>query len=216
MRIQILGVPIDNVSMNDAVKQLSEFLISEEQHHVATPNNEMLVEASKHDAFYAVLNSTALSVPDSSGLLLAARHTGQQLMERVSGVDLVQKFCGQLSKTTSVFLLGAGEGVAAKAAETLQSANPHLVIAGTYAGSPRPEDADHIISLINASGAQVLLVAYGAPKQELWIHEHLSKMPSIKIAMGIGGTFDFLAGKITRAPAFMRALHLELLWRLIL
>lgn len=180
-----------------------------------TPNSEMLVEASRNLAFKGLLNRTDLNLPDSAGLLWAARYTNQRLPERVAGVDVVQALCGQLSATEPVFLLGAGEGVAEKAAVVLQKQNPNLKIAGTYAGSPREEDFPGIIDRINTSGATLLLVAYGAPQQDMWIDAHLKNMPQVKVAMGVGGTFDFIAGIQKRAPTIFRTLQIEWLWRLI-
>ncbi len=180
-----------------------------------TPNNEMLVEASKNHAFHALLNRTALNLPDSTGLLWAAGWTDQRLPERVTGIDTVTDLCAVIDDATPVFLLGAGEGVAERAASALRSRNPRLVIAGTFAGSPKPEDVADIVRRVNESGAKLLFVAYGSPAQDLWIDAHLKEMPSVHVAMGIGGTFDFLAGTKQRAPAWMRSLGLEWLYRFI-
>lgn len=185
------------------------------QHHVMTPNSEMLVEASHNAAFHQLLHATDLNLPDSAGLLWAAYRTGQIIPERVAGVDAVTDLCLQIPSEHSVFFLGGAEGIAEKAAAVLQRWNPQLKIAGTYAGSPTPEDAPAILERINGSSAHILLVAYGAPAQDLWIHQHLSAMPAVRLAMGIGGTLDFLAGKAKRAPAWMQRSHVEWLWRLM-
>lgn len=215
-RVQILGVPIDAVSFHQAVSTLFDMARGSSQHHVMTPNNEMLVEAHRNKKFHALLQRTSLNLPDSSGLLFAARQTGQSLPERVPGVDAMMALCKQLDEHTPVFLLGAGEGVAARAAEELRRSNPQLRIAGTYAGSPSDEDAAEITKRIIASKAAVLFVAYGAPKQDVWIDVHLSSLPSVRLAMGVGGSFDFLAGTATRAPVVFRRVYLEWLWRLLL
>lgn len=178
-----------------------------------TPNNEMLVEASRNPDFKNLLNRSALNLPDSQGLLLAARLTGQTLPERVTGVDTVIALCSELDASHPVFLLGAGEGVAEKAAEALRSKNPKLKIVGTFSGNPRPEYSDEIINGINAAQPHLLLVAFGAPKQDFWIDEHVPKLSSVRVAMGVGGTFDFLAGIQKRAPAFMQKAGFEWLWR---
>lgn len=214
-RVVVLGVPLDPVTRDEAVLFLRAAMASSSQCHVATPNNEMLVEAHKNAAFRAVLNRTALNLPDSTGLLWAVRRTGQRLPERVTGVDTVTSLCAVLDEASPVFLLGAAPGIAEKAAHALQSQNPRLRIAGTFAGSPREEDADDIIARINRSGAKLLLVAYGAPAQDLWIAQHLPALFGVRVAIGIGGTFDFLAGTKKRAPAFLRRLGLEWLYRFI-
>ena len=215
-RISLLGVPIDAVTQKEAVAQIRAMLSKQGQHHVMTPNSEMLVEAHRNRPFHLLLQKTSLNLPDSAGLLWAVRWTGQHLPERVTGVDTVQALCEELAEQDPVFLLGAAEGIAARAAKKLQEKNPKLRIAGTYAGSPREEDAAAITQRIHASGAKLLLVAFGAPKQDMWIDRHLARMPNVHVAMGIGGTFDFLAGTQKRAPSFLRSLRLEWIWRLLL
>ncbi len=225
-RIYILGVPIDPVTMDEAVSRITGFLQSDGHRptsalgatagrHVMTPNNEMLVEAQKNPAFLGLLQKSDLSLPDSSGLLLAAKWKGQRLPQRVTGVDTVRRLCASLSHEHPVFLLGAAEGVAERAAAKLREKNSQLNIAGTYSGSPRPEHASEIIDRINRSGVHVLLVAFGASVQDLWIAEHLHQVPSVRVAMGVGGTFDFIAGVKKRAPRFIQNIGLEWFWRFV-
>jgi N-acetylglucosaminyldiphosphoundecaprenol N-acetyl-beta-D-mannosaminyltransferase len=114
-----------------------------------------------------------------------------------------------------VFLLGACEGIAATAARALCDANPALHVCGTFAGSPATIDEEHILEKIRAASPRMLFVAFGAPNQELWIARNLAKMPSVKVAMGVGGAFDFIAGKQKRAPQIFRSLGLEWLYRLM-
>jgi N-acetylglucosaminyldiphosphoundecaprenol N-acetyl-beta-D-mannosaminyltransferase len=214
-RVTLLGVPLDALIQQEAVNLLLKFLNDSGQHHVMTPNSEMLVAASKSPSFRSLLQRSALNLPDSAGLLWAARKTGQRLPERVTGVDTVQALCRVLPSSHSVFLLGAGPGIAAKAAEVLRQRNPSLVIAGTYEGSPKPEEAQMIVDRINEVQPHLLLVAFGAPAQDEWIAAHLSCLPSVRIAMGVGGTFDFLAGVQKRAPVFLQKLGLEWTWRFL-
>ena len=214
-RVTLLGVPIDAVTHVEALELLHSFLKEEKQRHVMTPNNEMLVEAAHREDFRQLLNGTDLNIPDSTGLLWMARLTGQKLPERVTGVDTVTALCATLTGETAVFLLGAKPGIADAAAQNLMSRNPRLRVVGCFAGSPREEDASAIIAMIRAAAPHLLLVAFGAPTQDLWIAKHLKELPSVRVAMGIGGTFDFLAGTVKRAPAFMRSLGLEWLWRLL-
>lgn len=214
-RVLILGVPVDPVTMPEALARLRAMLAGVAQCHVMTPNNEMLVEARRNEPFRSLLNRTALNLPDSTGLLWAAKWTGQRLPSRVTGADTVRELCASLDAGVGVFFLGAAPGVAEAAAAALRVNNPRLKVAGAYAGSPRPDDAKGIVDRVNASGASLLLVAYGAPAQDRWIDEHLKEMPTVKVAMGIGGTFDFLAGTKKRAPAWMRGAGLEWLYRFI-
>lgn len=212
-RVSILGVPVDCVTLTEARDRVLA-LSASGAHHVMTPNPEMLTEASRNPDFKALLQSSDFNIPDGAGLLWAARRKGQVLPERVTGVDLLSAVTADAT-CPPVFLLGAAEGVAEAAAEHLRKKNPSLHIAGTYAGSPHEDQEATIISKINASGASILFVAYGAPKQDLWIRKNLSKMPTVHVAMGVGGAFDFLAGKRKRAPQVFRSFGLEWLWRLI-
>lgn len=214
-RVFLLGVPIDPVSSVQALDHLQSLLLEEGQHHVMTPNSEMLVEAQRNPEFKQVLKASALNLPDSIGLKKMARYTGQHIPERVTGVDTVVELCKVLDERAPVFLLGAKEGVGSRASEKLRESNSYLTIVGTYAGSPSDKDAKAIIKKINEAEPKLLLVAYGAPKQDLWIAKYLQELPSVRVAMGVGGTFDFLAGTQTRAPKMMQSLGLEWLWRLL-
>lgn len=213
-RILILGVPVDVLSMADARDRLRAFALSAKAHHVMTPNPEMIVAAQKQPAFLALLQRTSLNVADGAGLLFAARVLGSTLPERVTGTDLTDVLAS-LPEMQPIFFLGAGAGVAEKAATALQSRHPDLVIAGTFAGSPKAEEESDIVERIQLSGAKTLLVAYGAPAQDLWIDRVLDRLPSVRVAMGVGGAFDFLSGMRKRAPVFLRRIRLEWAWRLL-
>ena len=214
-RVTLLGIPIDAVTMPEAIGRLQNFLQSSTQHHVMTPNNEMLVESTKNPRFKEILLTSDLNLPDSQGLLFAARWTGQALPERVTGVDTVQALCQTLNESCPVFLLGATPGVADKAAEILHARNPRLRVVGTFSGNPKPEYTEEILRGINAAQPHLLLVAFGSPQQDLWIADHLYQMTSVRVTMGVGGTFDFIAGIRNRAPGFMQSLGLEWLWRFV-
>jgi N-acetylglucosaminyldiphosphoundecaprenol N-acetyl-beta-D-mannosaminyltransferase len=113
-----------------------------------------------------------------------------------------------------LFLLGAGPGIAEKAANILQSRYPGLQIAGTYSGSPAADEEDDLVDRINASRADIVFVAYGAPNQDKWIARNLPRL-NVSMAMGVGGAFDFIAGVVPRAPAWMRRMGIEWLFRLV-
>lgn len=213
-RVTLLGIPIDAVTSDTALQAILDFLEAKAQHHVMTPNSEMLRESARNPAFRAVLQKGNLNLPDSRGLLWAARRTGQVLPERVTGVDTVMRVCMRLDGRHPVFLLGAAPGVAEKAAVALKRMNPTLRIAGTFAGSPCDADAPEILESIAVAAPHLLLVAFGAPQQDLWIAQHLAELPSVRVAIGVGGTFDFLAGMRRRAPQILQRLGLEWLWRL--
>jgi N-acetylglucosaminyldiphosphoundecaprenol N-acetyl-beta-D-mannosaminyltransferase len=144
-----------------------------------------------------------------------ARWTGQFLPQRVTGVDTVTALLNDLGPEHPVFLLGGAPGIAERAAAELTKRNPRLVITGTDGGSSAENDASRIITKINAAKPHLLLVAFGAPAQDLWIDHHLKDMPSVRVAMGIGGTLDFIAGTQKRAPHCMQSVGLEWLWRFV-
>lgn len=222
-RVTLLGVPIDVVTREEAVGLLRNFLGDGRPtfakapvgRHVMTPNSEMLVAAARNPRFHALLQRTALNLPDSVGLLWMARYTGQKLPERVTGVDTILQLCAELTEEHPAFLLGGVEGVGRGAWEVLSAHNPRLRVVGVYAGSPREEDTVEILRRINDLKPHLLLVAFGAPCQDLWIDRYLSAMPSVRVAVGIGGTLDFLAGVQRRAPVLVQKLWFEWLWRLL-
>lgn len=215
-RIEILSVPFDAVTYEQALEVIAGFIERNEKVHVTTPNPEMLVEASRNKPFLKVLQKSALALPDGIGILWAARVFHHQLPQRVTGIDLMQKMVEHSEKTGwTLFFLGAQEGVASIAAENLKRRYPQTHIVGTYAGSPSMEEADLIVDRINQAAPQILFVAYGSPAQEFWIARNLARLPTVRVAMGVGGAFDFMAGKIRRAPRLMQRLGLEWLWRLL-
>lgn len=214
--IEILGIRIDNVTYADALARVDEFLRAGTFHQIATVNPEFVVIAQTHAEFRRVLNACALNVPDGVGLLWAARRLGTPLRERVAGQDLVDRICALAAERgEKIFLLGAREGVAARAAEELKKRYWRLEIGDCYAGSPAREEEDEIVARVNASGARILFVAYGPPKQELWIARVAPRLERIAVAMGVGGTFDTLAGIVPRAPKWMRDAGFEWTYRLI-
>lgn len=214
-RISILGTAIDNVTEAEAIDRIGAFVASGAPHQVVTVNPEFVMEARHNPAFHAVLAGADLATPDGIGLLLVARARGTPFRSRVTGVALTERIAAQAAERGwSLFLLGAAPGVAEHAAAKLQGNNPALRIAGCYAGSPRPADEPQIGDLIQAARPDVLLVAYGHPAQDLWIARNQPDL-RVPVAIGVGGVFDYLAGAVPRAPAWMRRMGLEWLYRLI-
>lgn len=214
--VTILGVRVDNVTPEEAIHRISGFLQEDRLHQVVTVNPEYVVAAQKDAEFAQVLQQAALAVPDGFGLLLASRWLGRPLRSRVTGVELTWRLAS-LAATQGhrLFLLGAAPGVAELAAKRLKAAYPNLSIAGTYAGSPQTEEEEEITARIRAAQAQILLVAYGAPAQDKWIARNRHRLTGVRVAMGVGGVFDYLAGVVPWAPPLVRGLGLEWLYRLI-
>jgi N-acetylglucosaminyldiphosphoundecaprenol N-acetyl-beta-D-mannosaminyltransferase len=183
---------------------------------VATVNPEFVMRAQADADFHAVLESADLCLADGIGVVWAMRRRGCRTQQRVAGSDLVPglaRLCAR--RGWRPFLLGARPGVAAEAARRLKERMPGLQVVGWHAGSPAPEDDEESLRRIHASGADLLLVAYGHPSQELWIDRNRGRL-GVPLAVGVGGAFDFLAGRVRRAPRPVRSAHLEWLWRLAL
>lgn len=215
----ILGVRVDPVTMQECLDRMSVFLESEGQHHVVTVNPEYIMEARRNAKFRSVLNASPLAVPDGVGLRVAAIAQGRWLPERVTGADLTIRIAQiAAAKGKSLMLFGAESGIAKRAAISLRSTFPRLHIAGAENEENflhhRRKESD-VIARIRRRRPAVLLVALGAPKQDLWIARNLQHMPSVKVAMGVGGTLDYLAGVVPRAPRFLQRLGCEWLWRLV-
>jgi N-acetylglucosaminyldiphosphoundecaprenol N-acetyl-beta-D-mannosaminyltransferase len=217
--IKILGVRIHNCDEDGAVRAIESFLRSrpERLHQVCTVNPEFVMEARRNPRFRRLLNSVDLATPDGVGIVAAARLLGTPIRGRATGVALVDRLAGiSAQEGYSLFLLGAGPGVAEEAAEALRGRYPQVRIAGTYAGSPAASDLPAVLERLRSADPDVLLVAYGAPRQDLWIEEHKRVLPSsIKVAMGVGGVFNYLSGRAPLAPAVVRRIGLEWLYRLV-
>lgn len=212
----ILGVKIDELTFKQVIEKINIFLGSNKFHQIATVNPEFIVAAQKDSEFKKILNETDLCVVDGFGLKIGAIISGQKIGDRITGVDLTWEICKIASeKGYTMFLLGGKEGVAKKTGEVMQKKYPNLKIVGTYAGKPNDQQTLDIISKANPN---ILLVAFGAPKQDKFIYNlksHFSShISNLHLAIGVGGTFDYISGKIPRAPKFIRSLGLEWLYRL--
>ena len=213
--VDILGVRVDNVTTDEALDVMASFVADGRPHQVVTVNPEFVMRAQRNEAFRVVLDEAHLALPDGYGLLWASRVLGKPLRQRVTGSDtlpLIARMSAERGHT--FFLLGAAPGVAERAAAVLRRDNPGLQIVGAYAGSPDPSQADELVARVTAASPDFLFVAYGAPRQDLWIGRNLDRL-GVPVCMGIGGTFDFVAGVTPRAPLWMRERGLEWLHRLI-
>ncbi len=170
-RVVILGVPVDNVTEEEALAKIEAFIENGRPHQVVTVNPEFVVAAQSDAKFFQVLKEADLSLPDGVGLLWAARFLGRPLSQRLAGVDTVRRIASLAARRGyRLFLLGAAEGVAEATAMRLEEENPGLKVAGTYVGSPHPKEEEEIVEMVRAARPHLLLVAYGAPQQDLWIH----------------------------------------------
>lgn len=213
--VKILGVKIHKVNMEQAFSSFIYLLNGNICSMIFTPNTEMVMNAGNDKEFRDVLNSGDLIVPDGIGLIYASNHHNLGLESRVPGIELMEKML-KFSNTTkkSVFLLGGAPGVAEKAAEKINETFPNIVVKGWQDGYFKPEEEFKVIDKINEKRPDILFVALGTPKQEIWMNKH-RKILNAKVAMGVGGALDVWSGNAKRAPKFFRNLGLEWLYRLI-
>jgi N-acetylglucosaminyldiphosphoundecaprenol N-acetyl-beta-D-mannosaminyltransferase len=213
--ITILGVRVDDVTYEEALSHIERYVEDGGTHQVATVNVEFIMEARRNPAFRRILAQADLCVPDGVGVLWAARRQGCPLRQRVAGVDLVEKIVARgAARGWRIYFLGAAPGVAERAATVLAGRYPGLKVAGCYAGSPRPEEEDEIVGWVRAARPDVLFVAYGAPKQDLWVARNQARI-GVPVAVGVGGSFDYIAGVARRAPEWAQRAGLEWLHRLV-
>ena len=213
MKINVMGVAFDNVTMAEALEQAKIFLDRPGADYCVTPNAEIVYEAMHDAAFCAILNGASLVLPDGAGTVLGAKLLGTPLKEKVAGIDFATNLLRILEETgKTLYLLGSKPGIGEKAAETMRQMHPNLKICGIADGYFKEEAP--VIEKINAAKPDALFVCLGAPKQELFMHEHRGKL-NTKLMIGLGGSLDGFAGTVKRAPKWMIRLQLEWLYRLI-
>lgn len=211
--INILGVNIANITMEQAKEKVIEFLDGDKLSAIYTPNSEMIDYATNDEEFFKVLNAADLNIPDGIGVVYASKILGDPIKERVAGIDLVYEILPILAEQKkSIYLLGANPGVAETAAKKLAEKYPGLVIAGTHDGYFT--DDEKVIELINDASPDFLMVCLGFPKQEFWIDKYKDRL-NAKVAIGAGGTLDVFAGTVMRAPEFYQKHGIEWLYRLV-
>lgn len=235
-RLTVLGAPVDVVDMGEAIERIAGWVEARRKEtgqgqplesggeqrttlqmvtlQVVTLNPEMVMAARRDAELREAIVRAELVVADGVGVVWAARLAGAALRGRVTGVDLLDA-CARVAAERGfrLYLLGAGEGVARQAAERLMVRYSGLRIAGTFAGSPAMAEQSDICARIREAGADIVFVAYGAPAQERWIARTRGELGAA-VAIGVGGAFDFVAGRVPRAPLWMRRLGLEWLYRL--
>jgi N-acetylglucosaminyldiphosphoundecaprenol N-acetyl-beta-D-mannosaminyltransferase len=211
--ITILGVPVHNLTYEEALARIGAMVEAGCPHQIVTINPEFLVLAHNHPEFHRVLLSADLALADGAGLQLAAALQGRRFVSRVPGSELIYRLAPlAAARGWRLFLLGAGPGVAARAADALRARYPALYVDANGA-DPTPEGTSAALAHIGAARPDILLVAYGAPTQDMWIARHKAAA-RVPIMMGVGGTLDFVAGVTPRPPRLYQQLGLEWLYRL--
>jgi len=222
--INILGCEVTDVSKADALARVKNFIEDENQHYIVTPNPEIVLKAKKDANLRVILNHADLALPDGFGLKIAAKILNENLYNRITGVDFMDAIIALAEQESwPIFLLGGkNEKVSEQAMWHLRYKYKQAKIVGAASGGvvefrqAKLQTSDEkLLQKINESGAKIIFVAFGCPKQEKWIFQNLDKLPNIKLAMTIGGSLDFFAGERKRATYFLRKIGLEWLWRLI-
>lgn len=216
----ILNVQINTQKKQEILELAYKMLKGKKQNYIVTPNPEMVMAAYKDIYYLDVLNNASLKLPDGIGLKFASYLTRNRIKERIKGVDFVEDLCNIASHHNySVFFLGGEEDAAEKTANILKRKFSKLKIAGFDGGGKVSGDGvlqdKKVLDKIKQSSPDILFIAFGCPKQEKFMAWYLPKLKSVKIAIGVGGAFDFLSGRKKRAPKIFRILGFEWLWRLM-
>ena len=213
MTVDVVGIPIQKVTMDEAVGDVSAFLDEKGGKVVVTPNAEILQLCVEDQNVHQIIRQADYIIPDGIGVVKGAKLLGTPLKQKVAGCDLAWNILGEMEKKgKKLFLLGAKPGVAAAAAEKMKEAHPNLIVCGVQDGYFK-EDAP-VIDAINAADADVLFVCLGVPKQETWMMQYKDQL-NVSVMMGLGGSLDVFAGTVKRAPKIFIKLGLEWFYRLI-
>lgn len=208
-----LDVDVCTVNMDSTIDEINKIIESRKASFVVAINPEKIMKAQRDRNLLELLNSAAIQIPDGVGVLMASRMKGGSIRTRVTGIDLMHRICVEGAKRGyKLFLLGAKPGVAARAGDILKEKYNGLNIVGIENGYF--EDENKLIEDIRKSGADVLFVAMGSPKQEYWIKANMERL-GVPLLMGVGGSYDVICGNIKRAPQWMCKFGIEWLYRLI-
>ena len=215
MRVKLLGADIDALNMEETVERVAGFIRSGRPHRIITLNPEFLYRAQFENQLMELAKRADLVTPDGVGIVWACRMAGRPVPERVTGIDLMLRLVKRAAtEGWRVYLLGAAPGVAEEAAERLGLKHPGLQVVGVHHGYFQGNEENEVAAEIKKAKPDLLFVALGAPKQERWIDRHLEETGAAA-ALGVGGSFDVVAGRAKRAPQWIRSLHLEWLSRLL-
>ena len=213
-KADVLGVPIDPYTMDEAVQEITARVTRRKKTFVVTANAEIIMMCQQDAEYMRIMHRQAdIILPDGAGTVWGGRKLGYDIPERVAGYDLYLRLVEEAAKRSlKVYFFGGTPGIADEAAQILTQRHLGLLVVGTHHGYFKESDEPAIIRDINASGAQLLFAALGAPKQEKWLAAHATELAP-HLLMGIGGSFDVVAGKMERAPKWMQDAKLEWLFR---
>lgn len=213
----IMGIPFPNLTMEQTVTILGDVVAqrSTELFHVITGNPEIVMSCQKNQTLRAIVDQAGLVTADGTGIVMVSRFRGGQLTERVTGCDLLFRLLEEGNrKQWSFYLLGAEEKVSQRAVEVIEENYPGVTVSGRHHGFFSTDEEEHIVEEIRNAQPDFLIVALGAPNAEHWIDKHRHLL-NARVAIGVGGSLDIVAGKTKRAPALWQKLNLEWLYRLL-
>lgn len=218
-KIRLFNIDFDNINYTEFSKVLEEKIRSRKPSYIVTCNVDHIMKVQKDSSFKKVYDQADVVVADGVPVIWASKLLKKPLIEKISGSDILIRLGNFLEeKQYKLFFLGAAEGVVEEAVINIKKKFPNIQIVGTYSPSygfeRKQQENDHILNLIKLSQPDILLVGVGTPKQEKWIQNNYQKY-NVPISIGVGATFDFLAGNVKRAPVFMQKTGLEWFWRLI-
>ncbi|MFJ7825472.1 WecB/TagA/CpsF family glycosyltransferase [Psychrobacillus sp. NPDC096623] len=214
MKETYLGVDVSLLTYEGIINDLENRIQREEQSTIIAVNPEKIITAQKDATVKKLINNATYQIADGVGVLLASKLKGGNLKSRVTGVDMMATLLAfAANKQHSVYFYGAKEETVKLAINNIQQEHPSIQVAGYTNGYDKDEAT--LVEKIQASGAKILFVALGSPKQELWIERNMAKLSNVKVFQGVGGSFDVFSGTVKRAPAIFRKLGLEWLYRLI-
>ncbi|MFP4456453.1 MAG: WecB/TagA/CpsF family glycosyltransferase [Clostridia bacterium] len=211
MASEIFNIEISQLGLSETTKAIFQKIEKPGKNHIVTANSEMLYLTTKDERLRKILQAAEIVTPDGVGAVWAAKKLSNPVKERVAGFDLFKSIL-EAESCIKIFLLGAKKSTVEKAADNISRSYRNVKVVGYNDGFF--EDSDSVVSKINCSNADILFVALGCPKQEYWISDNLEKL-NVKVAMGVGGSFDVIAGEVKRAPKVWQKLGLEWAYRLI-
>ena len=212
----LLDIPIANVTMHRALEMIGTAMDGPDISEMHFVNAHCINVAAKNSAYLAILQQSKAVFADGTGIRKAGAKLGHPIVDNVNGTDLFPLLASECKRTgKKLFLLGGKPGVAQKSAQWAEAHAQGEVIAGFHDGFFTEEETQAVLDEINASKADMLLVAMGVPRQELWLHANLAKL-QVQVVMGVGGLFDFYSGTISRSPVWMRKMGIEWVWRLMM
>ncbi len=211
----VMGVPFDVIKMEEASDRIMKFFEDGGCHIICTPNPEIVMAAQEDQMLMNILKAADMVVPDGIGVVWASKFNKVKIEERVAGYDLCHSVFKKMAKEgKTVYFFGGAPGIAHKAAEKMMKQYSGLKVVGTRNGYFSANDEKEIIREIHKLSPDLLLVGIGSPKQEKWIYENL-RFTGAKAAIGVGGSFDVMAGSVKRAPKIFQKLGLEWFYRLL-